>query len=667
MIERFAPLGATDPQQVAGYVLHARLGSGGMANVYLSAMPSGRPVAIKVMRQEFADDPEFRRRFKREVSVAQRVQGRYTAPVVDADPDGRPPWLAASYVAGPSLHQAVGEFGPFPVPSTMRLLAGVAEGLAAIHAAGLIHRDLKPSNVLLATDGPRVIDFGIAHAAESGTLTSTGAVMGTPAFMAPEQVAGRAVTPGTDVFALGHLVLFAATGHTAFGDGHHAAIFHRIANELPNLTDCPEELRLVVETCLAKNPDDRPTVDQVIAYVQARLDGQAIGEQWLPQPVSSTLAAYDLSAAAHYTATVGRADLARAPGTRGPAGAGGGGAIPAAAPLAVPAAAMAASAGPHGAPSGAYGSPAAFQQQAPPWGTLPPGSGMPSGPGGTGTWGAGYPPVPAGAPAHSAGPPPRRRRKRWPWVAAAAAVVVVAAGGGVGALSLTSGAGSPASSASAPATAAAPVTPTTAGSPADSGSPDAAPGSASSAGPAAATDGSSPDTPSGSAGATGGAGNPTLVGGFVQLYSDATTQFTMPGGSCNGDHTPSAVGFTAQGPVVTANGTDQSGDGDFWLHCNNSGDNGNTDIEFNQSDQAAAVTGSPDAGACNLAITRHPLAGSVLLTQLKPGVQLCLTGHTNNNGTVQGLLVRVTFVAKDATTDNVTWTATAWALPSSGN
>jgi hypothetical protein len=246
-------------------------------------------------------------------------------------------------------------------------------------------------------------------------------------------------------------------------------------------------------------------------------------------------------------------------------------------------------------------------------------------------------------------------------VAGAAAVVVVAAGGGVGALSLTSGGGSPASSASAPATAAAPVTPTTVGS------PDATPGSASPAGPAAATDASSPATPSDSAGAPGGAGNPTLAGGFVQLYSDATTQFTMPGGSCNGDHTPSAVSFTAQGPVVTANGTDQSGDGDFWLHCNNSGDNGNTDIEFNQSDQAAAVTGSPDAGACNLAITRHPLAGSVLLTQLKPGVQLCLTGHTNNNGTVQGLLVRVTFVAKDAATDNVTWTATTWALPSSGN
>lgn len=661
MIERFAPLGATDPQQVAGYVLHARLGSGGMANVYLSAMPSGRPVAIKVMRQEFADDPEFRRRFKREVSVAQRVQGRYTAPVVDADPDGRPPWLAASYVAGPSLHQAVGEFGPFPVPSVMRLLAGVAEGLAAIHAAGLIHRDLKPSNVLLAADGPRVIDFGIAHAAESGTLTSTGAVMGTPAFMAPEQVAGRAVTPGTDVFALGHMVLFAATGHTAFGEGHHAAIFHRIANEQPNLTDCPEELRLVVETCLAKNPDDRPTVDQVIAYVQARLDGQAIGEQWLPQPLSSTLAAYDLSAAAHYTATVARADLARTPGAGGQAS--GGGAIPAAVSPAVPVAAMAASTGPQGPPSGAYGSAAASQQEPPPaWGTLPPGSGMPSGPGGPGTWGAGYPPVPAGAATHSAGPPPRRRRKRWPWVAGAAAVVVVAAGGGVGALSLTSGGGSPASSASAPATTAvAAVTPTTAGSPTDSGSPGTAPANS------AATDGGSPNTPSDSAAATSGAGNPTLAGGFVQLYSDATTQFTMPGGSCNGDHTPSAVSFTAQGPVVTANGTDQSGSGDFWLHCNNSGDNGNTDIEFNQSDQAAAVAGNPDAEACNLAITRHPLAGSVLLTQLKPGVQLCLTGHTNNNGTTQGLLVRVTFVAKDAATDNVTWTATAWALPSSGN
>ena len=183
MTGKFMPISPTDPRQVGGYDLYARLGSGGMANVYLSYMPSTSrsPIAIKVVRQELADDPEFRRRFRMEVSAARRVQGRYTAPVVDADPEGRPPWLATAYVAGPSLHHAVAEHGPFPLPSVLRLLAGIGEGLVAIHAADLVHRDLKPANVLLAADGPRVIDFGIAYAAESATMTGARGLMGTPA------------------------------------------------------------------------------------------------------------------------------------------------------------------------------------------------------------------------------------------------------------------------------------------------------------------------------------------------------------------------------------------------------------------------------------------------------------------------------------------------------
>jgi serine/threonine protein kinase len=296
MATRFFPLDQSDPAEIAGYLLRARLGSGGMGNVYLSFTRGGRPVAIKVVRKEFADDPEFRRRFRQEVTVAQRVQGIYTAPVLDADPDAQMPWLATAYVAGPSLVQAVAEHGPFPEFSVYRLLGGVAEGLSSVHAAGLVHRDLKPANVLLAEDGPRVIDFGIAHAADASALTGTGAMIGTPAFMAPEQVAGRPVSAATDVFALAHLVLYAATGHTAFGDGHFAALVYRIANESPNLDGCPDSLRPLIERSLAKNPAERPDLAEVMEFARQMLSGQTmglVGASWLPDPVASNLAAYD--------------------------------------------------------------------------------------------------------------------------------------------------------------------------------------------------------------------------------------------------------------------------------------------------------------------------------------------------------------------------------------
>jgi serine/threonine protein kinase len=207
MAARFLPLDQSDPVEIAGYALRARLGSGGMGNVYLSFTRGGRPVALKVIRKEFADDPEFRRRFRMEVAAAQRVQGLYTAPVVDADPDAAVPWLATAYIAGPALNYAVTEYGPLPEASVFRLLGGVAEGLTAVHAAGLVHRDLKPANVLLAADGPRVIDFGIAYAADATSLTNSGAMLGTPAFMSPEQVAGKPVSSATDVFALGRRAL----------------------------------------------------------------------------------------------------------------------------------------------------------------------------------------------------------------------------------------------------------------------------------------------------------------------------------------------------------------------------------------------------------------------------------------------------------------------------
>lgn len=300
MTARFLPLDQSDPVEVAGYALRARLGSGGMGNVYLSFTRGGRPVALKVVRKEFADDPEFRRRFRMEVSAAQRVQGLYTAPVVDADPEAPVPWLATAYIAGPSLAHAVAEHGPLPELSVFRLLAGVAEGLEAVHAAGLVHRDLKPANVLLAADGPRVIDFGIAHAADATSQTGTGALLGTPAYMTPEQVTGRPVSPATDVFALAHLVVYAAAGHSVFGDGHFSALVYRIANEQPDLSGCPDSLRDFAAACLVKEPERRPALADILAFAKNAFAGQTMqlaNGSWLPDPVAGALPAYDTAAA----------------------------------------------------------------------------------------------------------------------------------------------------------------------------------------------------------------------------------------------------------------------------------------------------------------------------------------------------------------------------------
>jgi len=299
MLSRFQPLCPDDPTEIAGYLLRARLGSGGMGTVYLSFSRGGRPVAIKVVKPDFADDPEFRRRFGREIAAAQRVQGHFTAPVVDADPGAPVPWLATAYIAGPSLQGAVGEHGPFPLFTVFRLLAGAAEGIDNVHTAGLVHRDLKPANVLLAEDGPRVIDFGIAHAANSSTLTGKGNAVGTPGYMAPEQIRGK-VTEATDVFGLGQLAVYAATGHPAFGEGTAETLFYRILNEPPDLDDCPAELRPAAERCLAKDPADRPGAGEVMDYARAAMRGGTMGvlnQPWLPQLVAATLRDYAPSAA----------------------------------------------------------------------------------------------------------------------------------------------------------------------------------------------------------------------------------------------------------------------------------------------------------------------------------------------------------------------------------
>jgi hypothetical protein len=248
-----------DPQQIGSYRLLGRLGSGGMGQVLLGRSPGGRPVAVKVIRPELADSPHFRRRFAREVAAARRVGGVFTAPVVDADPEAPQPWLVTAYVDGPSLADHVENNGAMPESDVIRLGCALAEGLAAIHAAGIVHRDLKPSNVLLASDGPRIIDFGISRATEATSLTQSGLVVGSPGFMSPEQAEGREVNAASDVFSLGAVLAFVATGTGPFGTGAASAMLYRVVHAEPDLTSVSGGLRDVVRACLRKNPAERPT------------------------------------------------------------------------------------------------------------------------------------------------------------------------------------------------------------------------------------------------------------------------------------------------------------------------------------------------------------------------------------------------------------------------
>ncbi|MES4901022.1 MULTISPECIES: protein kinase [unclassified Streptomyces] len=254
-----------DPDQIGPYVLEGRLGAGGMGQVYLGRSPGGRHVAVKVIRPEHARNPQFRRRFAREVEAARLVGGFHTAQVIAADPDAPSPWLATAYIPGPSLHEVVTTGGPLAPDALRALGAGLAEGLAAIHGCGLVHRDLKPGNVIMADDGPRIIDFGIARSADASALTSLGVVIGTFAFMSPEQVRADQAGPASDVFSLGAVLGFAATGHGPFDAETIPAIVHRIISEPPRLGGLSGALRDTVEACLAKEPDDRPGIADVLA------------------------------------------------------------------------------------------------------------------------------------------------------------------------------------------------------------------------------------------------------------------------------------------------------------------------------------------------------------------------------------------------------------------
>ena len=290
-------LGAGDPQRIGAYRLLARLGAGGMGHVYLARSDRGRTVAVKLVREDLAAQEEFRARFRQEVRAARRVGGHWTAPVLDADTEAEVPWVATGYVAGPSLQQVVGrDHGALPERSVRILAAGLAHALQDIHAAGIVHRDLKPSNVLVTIDGPRVIDFGIARALETQAgdgLTRTGSLVGSPGFMAPEQVRGDRITPACDVFCLGSVLAYAATGTLPFGaanSGVHALMF-RIAQEEPDLSGVPEGIADLVRDCLRKDPATRPTLNRILDRTGAEdtVSGGRSRDPWLPGPLVAQL------------------------------------------------------------------------------------------------------------------------------------------------------------------------------------------------------------------------------------------------------------------------------------------------------------------------------------------------------------------------------------------
>ncbi|MFF9766166.1 protein kinase [Streptomyces sp. NPDC014636] len=245
-------------EHIGGYLVERKLGEGGMGTVYLARTRGGRAVALKVAKAELTADPVFRERFRSEVEAARAVGGFHTAPVVDAALDGDPLWLATAYIPGPTLAERLAAEGAMDEPQLRALAAALAEALESIHACGLVHRDLKPGNIIMAADGPRVLDFGISRAVESGRLTATGTAFGTPGFLAPEQALGHDVTGAADVFALG-AVLVAAAGGSAWGEGTPMGLMYRSVHEPPDMSAVPAALADVVAACLAKEPADRPT------------------------------------------------------------------------------------------------------------------------------------------------------------------------------------------------------------------------------------------------------------------------------------------------------------------------------------------------------------------------------------------------------------------------
>ncbi|MFE6975537.1 serine/threonine-protein kinase [Streptomyces sp. NPDC057682] len=285
------PLAVGDPARIGPYLLLGRLGSGGMGRVYLARSEAGRTVAVKVVHAEHVADPQFRARFRREVEAARRVGERYTAPVLDAEPDAEFPWVATGYVPGLSLEQIVRGHGPLPAATVLTLADGLLRALADIHAAGIVHRDLKPSNVMVTVDGPKVIDFGIARAAETAvnSLTSSGMVIGTPGFMSPEQIRSGEVGPASDLFSLGCVLTYAATGHRPFaeGVGNHHAVMYQVLEEEPDLKGVDDPaLHALITRLLAKPVAERPEIGALLEEE----DAPPAGASWLPSEVIAHLA-----------------------------------------------------------------------------------------------------------------------------------------------------------------------------------------------------------------------------------------------------------------------------------------------------------------------------------------------------------------------------------------
>ncbi|MFF7475335.1 protein kinase [Streptomyces sp. NPDC008092] len=275
-----------DPRVVGSFRLHRRLGAGGMGVVYLGSDKKGQRVALKVIRPDLAEDQEFRSRFAREVSAARRIRGGCTARLVAADLDAERPWFATQYVPGPSLHDKVADDGPLGAADAAAVGAALSEGLVAVHEAGVVHRDLKPSNILLSPKGPRIIDFGIAWATGASTLTHVGTAVGSPGFLAPEQVRGAAVTPATDVFSLGATLAYASTGDSPFGHGSSEVMLYRVVHEEPQLHGVPDALAPLVRACLAKDPEERPSTLQLSLRLKeiAAREAQGLGDVRPPAP-----------------------------------------------------------------------------------------------------------------------------------------------------------------------------------------------------------------------------------------------------------------------------------------------------------------------------------------------------------------------------------------------
>ncbi|MEV5380272.1 PQQ-binding-like beta-propeller repeat protein [Streptomyces nondiastaticus] len=305
------PLRETTPRRIGPYELLARLGSGGMGDVHLARGPEGT-VALKTVRAALAGEPGFRARFRREIAVARSVDSPHVARLTGGDADADPPWLATEYVPGPTLAEAVRLAGPLPAGTVLALGAHLVRALHAVHAAPALHRDLKPGNVLLAADGPRLIDFGVARAPDATTLTGTGLMVGTPGFMSPEHLrGGRHVVAASDVFCLASVLCYAATGEDPFGDGPLAAVLHRVSQAKADLTSVPAPLRDILTDCLRPDPADRPGTQALTARFGAPREGDF---GW-PRPIRDRIASD--RATADFTTTRGLA------ATRGPAAAGG--------------------------------------------------------------------------------------------------------------------------------------------------------------------------------------------------------------------------------------------------------------------------------------------------------------------------------------------------------